>query len=69
MICAIVRYYVCPVAKNNKVMSMFVLFSRLLGHSESLAFLSYHIEDFLNERLCFCGKNCGFWTVLWGPKL
>ena len=25
-------------AKNKKIMSMFVLFSRLLGHFESLAF-------------------------------
>ena len=30
--------FASDMAKNNKIMSMFVLFSRLFGHFESLAF-------------------------------
>ena len=39
MICTGVVPCLCSgMAKNNKIMSMFVLFSRLFGHFESLAF-------------------------------
>ena len=35
---SVITYLSCGLAKNNKIMSMFVLFSRLFYHSESLAF-------------------------------
>ena len=42
MICnSMVRCLSTGLAKNGKIMSMFVLFSRLFGHFESLAFLKW----------------------------
>ena len=39
MICtSVVPWLSTGLAKNDKIMSMFVLFSRLFGHFESLAF-------------------------------
>ena len=41
MICtSVVPCLSTGLAKNDKIMSMFVLFSRLFGHFESLAFFS-----------------------------
>ena len=41
MICTrVVPFLSSGLAKNNKLMSIFVLFSRLFGHFESLAFFS-----------------------------
>ena len=41
MICtSVVPCLSTGLAKNDKIMSMFVLFSRLSGHFESLAFFS-----------------------------
>ena len=42
MICtSVVPCLSTGLAKNDKIMSMFVLFSRLFGHFESLAFFFY----------------------------
>ena len=56
MICTnVVPYLSIGLAKNNKIMFMFVLFSRLFGHFESLALvvMYYTLAHFDGNHIFF----------------
>ena len=56
MLCINVSCLSSGLAKNNKIMSMFVLFSRLFGNFESLAFYQPYIKAVKEDVLVNCSN-------------